>query len=90
MVQVEKFKMQENGGEGIHVCIRLSHFAVPLKLSERYQWAILQYKIKSFFFKKKEIYVIKKKKKRCKKEREIDFLSEGGYFFPLLKRKKGE
>ena len=42
MVQVEKLKMQENGGEGIHVCIRLSHFAVPLKLSERYQWAILQ------------------------------------------------
>ena len=41
------------------------------------------------FLKKKEIYV-SKKKKRWTKEREIDFLSEGGYFFPLLKQKKGE
>ena len=39
--------------------------------------------IKRKFFKKKEIYASKKKK--CKKEREMDFLSEGRYFFPLLK-----
>ena len=36
----------EFGGEWIHVCVWLSPFAVPLKLSQHCESAIPQYKIK--------------------------------------------
>ena len=38
---------EEFGGEWIHVCVWLSPFAVPLKLSQHCESAIPQYKIKS-------------------------------------------
>ena len=47
-VYVAAWKGGEFGGEGIHVNVRLSPFAVPLKLSQHCSSALLQYKIKCF------------------------------------------
>ena len=84
--------MWQPGGRGVwrrmDTCIHMAEFLCsPPETIITLSMGYTPIKNKKFL-KKKEIYV--SKKKRCTKEREIDFLSEGGYFIPLLKQKKGE